>query len=137
MKPGVEGGSSKLKYKCHCCMVTPRGCDLKRHYKNCVDWSLFDKLKGKVGDRALVELRSKADPHTLYIFDRGYSRGNLPSYQTHVMVKQDVDEVRDRDRDQVDEVTGEGAGKQKTINHFFQVIIFTLSIILNKNINPW
>ena len=62
----------KLKYRCKCCTVTPRGCDLKRHYKNNVNWPLVKQLKAAKGTE-VQELRDGADQHSLFIFDRGYS----------------------------------------------------------------
>ena len=82
----------KLKYRCKCCTVTPRGCDLKRHYKNNVNWPLVKQLKAAKGTE-VQELRDGADQHSLFIFDRGYSSENLPSYQNHVLVKEVAEEL--------------------------------------------
>ena len=71
-------GRAHVKYRCKGCAVTPRGCDLKKHYKTNVNWPLLKRLKAA----ELQELRDEADRHTLFIFDRGYSWENLPSYQT-------------------------------------------------------
>ena len=76
-----------MKYWCEGCAVTPRGCDLKKHYKTNVNWPLLKRLKAAKGAE-LQELRDEADRHTLFIFDRGYSWENLPSYQNHAEAKE-------------------------------------------------
>ena len=113
--PGAVEGRSKLKYRCHVCSLAPRGCDLKRHYRTSTDWDLFKKMKEAVGDKLLEELRKKADPHTLYIFQNKYNKDKLPSWQTHVTVKQtsttltqDADDIdvgrgREADSEQIEE----------------------------------
>ena len=78
---------AKVKYWCKGCTVTPRGCDLKKHYKTNVNWPLLKRLKAAKGAE-LQELRDEADRHTLFIFDRGYSWENLPSYQNHAEAKE-------------------------------------------------
>ena len=90
----------KLKYRCKCCTVTPRGCDLKRHYKNNVNWPLVKQLKAAKGTE-VQELRDGADQHSLFIFDRGYSSENLPSYQNHVLVKEANVVLEEEDQDTV------------------------------------
>ena len=73
-----RGNRGKLKYWCN--TGTPIGCDLKRHYNNNMNWPLVKLLKAAKGIE-LQELRDRADRHTLYIFDRGYSSDNPPSYE--------------------------------------------------------
>ena len=51
----------KLKYRCKCCTVTPRGCDLKRHYKNNVNWPLVKQLKAAKGTE-VQELKGRGRP---------------------------------------------------------------------------
>ena len=80
-------GRAHVKYRCKGCAVTPRGCDLKKHYKTNVNWPLLKRLKAAKGAE-LQELRDEADRHTLFIFDRGYSWENLPSYQNHAEAKE-------------------------------------------------
>ena len=45
-----------------------------------MNWPLVKLLKAAKGIE-LQERRDRADRHTLYIFDRGDSSGNLPSYE--------------------------------------------------------
>ena len=116
--PGVEGGPSKLKYQCHCCSVTPRGCDLKKHYKTNVNWKMFEQLKGTVGEAAMEELRAKADPHTIFIFEGGYSEEKLPTYHSHSTVNLNTSTRVGKEAGQE---TARGAGLQKYIGDFFQV----------------
>jgi hypothetical protein len=112
--PGVEGGPSKLKYNCQCCSVTPRGCDMNRHYKRSVNWDMFKQLKGAVGEVAMEELRAKADAHTIFIFEGGYNEENLPTYHSHTSTSTRVGEEAAQE-------TARGAGLQKSIGDFFKV----------------
>ena len=45
-----------------------------------MNWPLVKLLKAAKGIE-LQERRDRADRHTLYIFDRGYSSDNPPSYK--------------------------------------------------------
>jgi hypothetical protein len=45
-----------------------------------MNWPLVKLLKAAKGIE-LQERRDRADRHTLYIFDRGYSSDNPPSYE--------------------------------------------------------
>ena len=145
--PGLTGGVSKAKYRCKCCRVNPRGCDLQRHYRNNVDWDLYDQLKRAVGERLIQELRTKRDAHTLYVFDGGFNRSRLPSYLNHVTARLDTrkgqgqgDEEHEQvqqegeasvsggveQQEQVEAQTGQrtgegGSGGQQTISSYFQV----------------
>ena len=102
--------------------MTPRGCDLKKHYKNLVNWPLVNLLKAAKGTQ-LQELRDKGDRHTLFIFDRGYSRENLPSYQNHVEAKEANVEVDEEENEAgPSRAAAAGAGGQRGIAAFFQVI---------------
>ena len=80
-------GRAHVKYRCKGCAVTPRECDLKKHYKTNVNWPLLKRLKAAKGAE-LQELRDEADRHTLFIFDMGYSWENLPSYHNHAEAKE-------------------------------------------------
>ena len=59
---------------------------MKKHYRRSVNWNMFKLLKGAVGEVAMEELRAKADAHTIFIFEGGYSEENLPTYHSHTMV---------------------------------------------------
>ena len=74
-KPGLEGGRSKQLFKCKVssCEVTPRGCDLPRHYMNLTNWKLVAKLRAAVGDTEVERLLEGADGHTTYIYRNQYS----------------------------------------------------------------
>ena len=86
---GLEGGKSKQLYKCQAvnCTVTPRGTDLAQHYVNQTDWDLVAELMRTLSEDKVKRLCSEADPHTLYIYQKGYSRTKLPSWSTHMMVR--------------------------------------------------
>ena len=87
-KPGLEGGRSKQLFKCKVssCEVTPRGCDLPRHYMNLTNWKLVAKLRAAVGDTEVERLLEGADGHTTYIYRNQYSEKRLPTHNTHAMV---------------------------------------------------
>ena len=95
-----------MNYRCKAsgCDATPGGSHLAQHYNNKTKWELFTKLQSAVGAAAVEKLRSLADPHTLFIFDKGYSKKRLPTWQTHTMVKEIA-----------------SSGQQETISKFFQV----------------
>ena len=114
----------KLKYRCKGCTGTPRGCDLKRHYKNSVNWPLVKLLKAANGTE-LQELRDGADRHSLFIFDRGYSSENLLSYQNHVLAKEAnvVLEEEEEDQDEAGPSCAVTARGQRGIASFFQVTL--------------
>ena len=46
---------SKKKYRCNAagCTVTPRGCDLPKHYKTKTNWDKVIKLRAVMGTAAL------------------------------------------------------------------------------------
>ena len=104
---------AKRKYRCMAqgCHVVPRGCDLPTHYRVKTDWDLFTRMKAAVGDAALEKLKETADPHTMFVFCRGYCKERLPTYATHVVVKERKEEVHQRVVQQ----------KQHSLTHFFQV----------------
>jgi hypothetical protein len=116
-------GRAKVKYRCQCCSVTPRGCDLKKHYKNLVNWPLVKLLKAAKGTE-LQELRDRADRHTLFIFDRGYSEENLPSYQNHAEAKE-----AGFDEEENEAGPSRAAGGQRGITAFFQVILAKKTVL--------
>ena len=104
---------AKMKYRCMAtgCQVTPRGCDIMVHYRTKTNWDLVAKMKAAVGDAALERLKGEADPHSLFIFMRGYSRTRLPVFATHVCVKEGTEEVEERALQQ----------KQHSLTRFMQV----------------
>ena len=103
-KPGCEGGRAKQKFKCKVagCDVTPRGCDLPRHYRNLTNWKMLGKLRAAMGDTEVEKLLEGADSHTTYIYRNGYSEKRLPTHNTHAMVAAQREE-------------------RQNINNFFQV----------------
>jgi hypothetical protein len=87
--PGLSasGGASRQKYKCNVCSVEPRGCDIPKHYETNVNWIRLKEMKKCIGDAALDEMKRQTDPHTLFVYQKNYSKLNLPTFRTHVMVK--------------------------------------------------
>jgi hypothetical protein len=114
--PGCSGGRSFLSYKCKAvgCSVTPRGKDLKKHYLVNTDWNLVAKLRAALGDIAVDRLRKKADAHTQFIYSKGYSKERMPTFATHVSVKDGGGKVVGEEAEGV-------SGQQQTIGAFFQV----------------
>ena len=108
---GLEGGKSKQLYKCQAvnCTVTPRGTDLAQHYINQTDWDLVAELMRTLSEDKVKRLCSEADPHTLYIYQKGYSRTKLPSWSTHVMVRKQP------------AASDGGAGQQSLLSSYFKV----------------
>ena len=78
-----------MKYKCKVagCLVTPRGNDLGRHYKNNKDWSPVARLREAVGDDAVKKCLEGADGHTEFINRKGYTETSLPTFSPHVAIK--------------------------------------------------
>ena len=96
--PGIPaGGISRQKYKCKVCSVTPRGCDLSKHYENKTDWKLLSEMKNSVGDAALKALKDKADPHTLFMFEHKYTKNSMPTWKTHVLCKETENTQMEKD----------------------------------------
>ncbi len=91
---------------------------MKKHYRRSVNWNMFKLLKGAVGEVAMEELRAKADAHTIFIFEGGYSEENLPTYHSHTMVNLSTSTKVGKEAGQE---TARGAGPQKSIGDFFQV----------------
>ena len=85
------GGASRLKYSCKVCDTKPRGCDIAKHYDYNTNWPLLSEMKSCVGDAAFAELRKKADPHTIFMFDHKYRKNFLPSWKTHAQWKEKED----------------------------------------------
>ena len=75
------GGLSKLKYQCKACDTHPRGNDLSRHYEKRTDWGLLANMRGN--DVLLEEAGKKADPHTLFMFENGYTKNLGPNCKSH------------------------------------------------------
>ena len=67
-----------LKYQCHVCSSHPRGCDIPKHYSVKTNWELLAKMRLAGG--TLVE---GGDPHTLYMFEKGYTRKFGPTRRSH------------------------------------------------------
>ena len=63
------------------------GKNLANHYKNSANWDAFRGLKAAVGDKELKRLKERADPHTLFLFENGYSEDKLPHWQSHALVR--------------------------------------------------
>lgn len=118
--PGCEGGKSKQHYKCMAanCKVAPRGCDLKKHYMDHTNWELVSELRTTLSEDKVERLRETADPHTDFIFTKGYTKTRMPSWSTHVMVRK----------------PGEGgSGQQSTLTNFFKVsFLLDFCFILNR-----
>ena len=85
---GGGGGRTRQKYRCKAdgCQVTPMGVNLAKHYKVNTDWVLLKELKACVGDAALKKKMDQTDPHTRYIFEKGYSKKRLPHCSHHARV---------------------------------------------------
>ena len=90
--PGTPaGGLSRLKYSCKACDIRPRGCDISKHYETNTNWLLLSEMRTCFGDEAIAELRKKADPHTLFMFDHNYRKNSMPSWKTHAQWKEQDD----------------------------------------------
>ena len=89
------GGLSRLKYSCKICDIHPRGCDIPKHYESNTNWILLAEMRKCVGDATLEDLRKKADPHSLYMFDHKYTKNHLPTWQTHAQWKEQDQEDDD------------------------------------------
>ena len=76
-----------------------------------------------MGDEALRRKLDQTDPHTRYIFEKGYSKKRLPHWSNHARVTETVD-TREEDEGQ----------KKKKIHQFFQVgvMIFKISYFNEK-----
>ena len=113
---GGGGGRTRQKYRCKAdgCQVTPMGVNLAKHYKVNTDWVLLRELKACVGDAALKKKLDQADPHTRYIFEKGYSKKTLPHWSHHARVTETL-VTREEDGGNVG-ITGQK--KKKIINSF-------------------
>ena len=89
---GGGGGQTRQKYKCKAdgCQVTPMGVNLSKHYKVNTDWVLLKELKACVGDAALKKKMDQTDPHTRYIFEKGYSKKRLPHQKIKICLQIDL-----------------------------------------------
>ena len=92
------------------------GVNLAKHYKVNTDWVLLKELKACVGDAALKKKLDQADPHTRYIFEKGYSKKTLPHWSHHARVTETL-VTREEDGGNVG-ITGQ---KKKKINQILQV----------------
>ena len=75
------GPRATLKYQCKACKTHPRGCDIPKHYKIMTDWDLLAKMRSS--GIALEEVRKKADAHTLFMFENGYTKNLGPTWRSH------------------------------------------------------
>jgi len=80
---------SKMKYHCNAagCAVTPRGCDLPKHYKTKTNWEQVTKLRAVMGTAALERQLGSVDAHTRFCYKQGYTEAKLPQWESHVSVK--------------------------------------------------
>jgi hypothetical protein len=115
-KAGV--GLSRLKYCCKACNIRPRGCDLSKHYEINTNWDLLQEMKACVGDLSLAEMKERADPHTLFMYEHKYNRKAMPTWQTHPMWRVEREEQLD-DPDKEDPPPKK---KSKGILGFFQKV---------------
>ena len=72
---GVKRSRQMFMCKVPGCKVTPRGCDLSKHYKNRTDWSKVKELRAVVGTDAVQRELEQVDSHTRFAFTNNY----LPS----------------------------------------------------------
>ena len=79
------------------------------------DWVLLKELKACVGDAALKKKMDQTDPHTRYIFEKGYSKKRLPHWSHHARVTETL-VTREEDGGNV-----VNTGQKKKINQFFQL----------------
>ena len=75
----MEGGKSTQYYYCEACPAKVMSFHLKKHYKEKTNFDLLGRLR----DGEVIE---GVDPHTRYMWEKGYTEKNLPSYFTHKMV---------------------------------------------------
>ena len=88
-KRGVGGEQkSKMNYRCKVegCSVTPRGCDVPKHYKTKTDWEKVTELREVMGGAILERQLKQVDGHTRFCFEQGFTETKLPRWQTHVPV---------------------------------------------------
>ena len=80
--------NSRRLYMCKVpgCTVTPRGCDVSKHYKTKTDWSEVRELKAVAGSAALKAKLEQAEGHTKFAFINNYSEEHLPTWATHAPV---------------------------------------------------
>ena len=76
----VEGGKSTQYYVCEACPAKVKAFHLKKHYKDKTNFALLAKLKD--GKKVVQHV----DPHTRFMWEKGYTEKNPPSYLTHKMV---------------------------------------------------
>ena len=119
--PGTPaGGVSRLKYSCKVCDTKLRGCDISKHYDTNTNWPLLSEMKSCVGDAALAELKNKAGPHTIFMFEHKYTKNSMPSWKTHAQWK----EKEDTEMEEEQEDSSSGAPPLKksrdgSIRNFF------------------
>ena len=66
-------------------------------------------MRATLSVEKVERLGKEADPHTFFIFSKGYTKTRLPTWSTHVMVKKPSE-------------AGEGgSGQQSILNSFFKV----------------
>ena len=66
--------------------MTPRGCDLRKHYKCYVNFDMLKLLKAAVGADDLQKLKDRADKHTLFFFDRDYSKAEVLKFPSAMRI---------------------------------------------------
>ena len=86
LREGVERKKKKkgevpsmLKYQCYACSCHPRGCDIPKHYSVKTNWEVLARMRSTAGGA----LEEGADPHTLYMFEKGYTRKFGPTWRSH------------------------------------------------------
>ncbi len=92
-KRGVGGEQkSKMNYRCKVegCSVTPRGCDVPKHYKTKTDWEKVTELREVMGGAILERKLEQVDGHTRFCFEKGFTETKLPRWQTHVPYRRAV-----------------------------------------------
>ena len=121
---------SKRNFRCKVpeCKTTPRGCDVPRHYKKCVNWSKVEELKSVVGGEELQEELEKVDGHTRFAYMNKHTEESLPTWQTHAPVP-----VATVVADGESSGTGGTGPKQTKLSDHFQVKIVVKFCIYNKS----
>ena len=108
---GVKRSRRMFMCKVPGCKVTPRGCDLSKHYKNRTDWSKVKELRAVVGTDAVQRELEQVDSHTRFAFTNNYTEDMLPMWTTHVPVQVAIDTSDD-------EGTSTGPKQSRLFDHF-------------------
>ena len=75
------GGVARQLYHCDVCNAAIVSYDLKSHYKSKTDFVQLQRLVD--GEEVVGEI----GPHTRYMWEKGFTEENLPSYRYHKMQK--------------------------------------------------